>query len=153
MKGVAATIDPKTKLVPVTVELAKGSALPGENFRAMVFAGTFEGWLIQRDSLGYDKNGAFVFQVDDQHAKRIKVNVIGSAGETSVVTGDIDPQRKLVLAGSYQVGDGDEVRTQEPVAALAAEKDQGAGAGEQIERRCVNHDRGRILSRPYPATA
>ncbi len=133
VKGVGAAIDPKTKLVPVTIALAKGSALPGENFRAEIFVGTFEGWMVPRDSLGSDKKGAFVFQVDDQHTKRVDVNVIGSAGETSVVTGDIDPQRKLILSGGYQVGDGDEVRTPEAVTAAATEKDQAAGAGEQSE--------------------
>jgi RND family efflux transporter MFP subunit len=133
VKGVGAAIDPKTKLLPVTIALANGSALPGESFRAEVFTGTFEGWVVPRDSLGNDKKGAFVFQLDDQHAKRVDVNVIGSAGETSVVTGDIDPQKKLVLAGSYQIGDGDEVRTPAAVAAAAAKNDQGAGAGEQVE--------------------
>jgi RND family efflux transporter MFP subunit len=133
VKGVGAAIDPKTKLVLVTIALEKGSALPGENFRAVIFAGTFEGWVIARDSVGNDRKGSFVFQVDDQHAKRVDVNVIGSAGETSVVTGDIDPQKKLVVAGGYQLGDGDEVRTAEAVTAAAAKKDQVAGAGEQVE--------------------
>ncbi len=133
VRGVGAAIDPKTRLVPVAIELAPGSALPGENFRAVITTGAFEGWLVARDAVGSDKKGAFVFQVDDQHAKRIDVNVVGSVGDTSAVTGDIDPHKKLVLAGGYQLGDGDEVRTRETAPAVAAEKDQGAGAGEKIE--------------------
>jgi membrane fusion protein, multidrug efflux system len=113
VKGVGAAIDPKTKLLQVTIELKGGSALPGEHLKARLLIGKFEGWLLPRDSVGFDKKGAYVFQVDDAHAKRVNVNVVGSDGDASVIEGDIDPQRKMVLSGNYQIADGDALRTEE----------------------------------------
>jgi RND family efflux transporter MFP subunit len=132
-KGVGAAIDPKTRLVPVAIGLLDGGALPGENFKAEMLAGKFEGWVIPRDSVQVDKKGTFVFQVDDEHAKRVDVNVLGSAGDTSIIEGDIDPQKKLVLSGSYQIADGDAVRTEEAPLTAAAEKVEGAVTGDQVE--------------------
>ena len=133
VKGVGAAIDPKTKLVPVAIALAKASALLGENFRADIFTGKFEGWVISRDSVGADKRGAFVFQVDDEHAKKVGVNVLGSAGDTSIIEGDIDPQKKLIVTGGYQVADGDAVRTQDAVPAAGTEKAESATPGGLVE--------------------
>ncbi len=132
VKGIGAAIDPKKKLVPVSIGLSNRSALPGENFKAEILAGNFEGWVVPRDSVAVDKKGAFVFQIDEEHAKRVDVNVLGSAGDTSVIEGDIDPQKKLVRSGSYQIADGDAVRTEEVTRAAAAEKAEGAAAGDQV---------------------
>src|SRR5260370_24160980 len=63
--------------------------------------------------VGVDKKGAFVFQVDDEHAKRVDVSLLGSDGDISVIAGDIDPQKKLVLSGNHQIADGDRVRTRQ----------------------------------------
>jgi RND family efflux transporter MFP subunit len=126
VKGVGAAIDPKSRLVPVAMNLSQKSALPGETFKAGILVGTFEGWLVPRDAVGTDKKSAYVFQVDDEHAKRINVNVVGSSGDASVVTGDIDPQKKVVLSGSYQIADGDALRVEEAPAVAEAVKDGGA---------------------------
>jgi RND family efflux transporter MFP subunit len=124
VKGVGAAIDPKTKLLQVTAVLPNKSALPGEHLKAQIFVGKLEGWLIPRDAVGFDKKGAYIFQVDDEHAKRVNVNVVGSAGDSSVIEGDIDPQRKVVLSGSYQIADGDALRIEE--AAKVSKADEGA---------------------------
>jgi membrane fusion protein (multidrug efflux system) len=113
VKSVGAAIDPKTREVPVFVDLSGAKLLPGEAIRAEIRIKDFEGWLISRDAVGFDKKGAFVFQVDDEHAKRVNVNVLGSADDLSVIEGDIDPDKKIVQTGSYQIADGDAVRTQE----------------------------------------
>jgi RND family efflux transporter MFP subunit len=124
VKGVGAAIDPKTKLVPVMIELSKSSAIPGEHLKASILAGKLEGWVVPRDCVGFDKKGAFVFQVDDEHAKKVNVSVVGSVGDISVIEGDIDAQRKIVLSGSYQIADGDTLRTEE--APRVSEADEGA---------------------------
>jgi RND family efflux transporter MFP subunit len=127
VEGVGAAIDPKLKLVPVSIELPNGRALIGEKFKAMIFTGRFEGWKIARDAVGIDKKGAFVFQIDDEHAKRVDVNVLGSDNDVSIITGDIDPQRKLVLSGNYQIADGDLVRIQEIAPEMATEAEPVEG--------------------------
>jgi hypothetical protein len=98
----------------------------------VIFTGTFEGWVVGRDSVGIDKRGAYVFQIDEEHAKRIEVKVLGSAGDVSVIAGDIDPQRKLVLSGSYQIADGDLVRTQELAPDVATEAEQGGVTDDPV---------------------
>jgi membrane fusion protein (multidrug efflux system) len=127
VKGVGAAIDPKTKMLPVSIDLSEAKAIPGESFKVKIHVGKFEGWVVPRDSVGFDKKGAFVFQVDDEHAKKISVNVLGSVGEISVVDGDIDPQKKMVLVGNYQIADGDALRTEEAVAAAPIHNGLPAG--------------------------
>jgi hypothetical protein len=69
--------------------------------------------VVPRDAVLYNPKGAFIFQVDDKHAKRVYVNVLGSVGKQSVIDGDISSQLELVLKGNYQLDDGDEVRPEE----------------------------------------
>jgi multidrug efflux pump subunit AcrA (membrane-fusion protein) len=97
--------------VPVFIDVPAGNALPGEKVEAKIFVGEIRGWLIPRAAVGSGPKGTFVFQVDEEHAKRVYVNVIGSQGDTTVVGGDLDPQLKLVVEGNYQLDDGDAVRT------------------------------------------
>jgi RND family efflux transporter MFP subunit len=113
VKSVGAAIDPKTRQVPVFIDLSGVKLLPGEALRAEIRVKDFEGWLISRDAVGVDNKGAFVFQVDDEHAKRVNVNVLVSADDLSVISGDIDPDKKIVQVGSYQIADGDALRVQE----------------------------------------
>jgi RND family efflux transporter MFP subunit len=110
VRGLGAAIDPKTRLVPATIDIPAGSALSGEGFKAGIVVGKLQGWVVPRDAVGTDKNGAFVFQIAEGHAKRVDVNVVGSVGDTSVMDGPIDAQLKIVLSGNYQIADGDAVR-------------------------------------------
>jgi RND family efflux transporter MFP subunit len=113
VKRIGAAIDMKTRQVPVIIELPPGAAMAGENFKAGIEVGKFQGWVVPRDSIGSNAKGTFVYQVDEGHAKRVYVNVIGSVGKNSVVEGDIDSQKELILSGGYQVDDGDAVRPEE----------------------------------------
>ena len=113
VKRIGAAIDMKTRQVPVIIELPQGLALAGENFKAGIEVGKFQGWVVPRDSIGTNSKGTFVFQMDEGHAKRVYVNVIGSVGKNSVVEGDIDSQKEMILSGNYQVDDGDAVRPEE----------------------------------------
>jgi RND family efflux transporter MFP subunit len=113
VKRIGLAVDPKTRQVPVFVEVPDGMALSGENFKAGIEVGKFQGWVVPRDSIGTNTRGTFVYQVDEGHAKRIYVNIIGSVGKNSVVEGDIDSQKEIILSGNYQVDDGDAVRPEE----------------------------------------
>jgi membrane fusion protein (multidrug efflux system) len=116
VKRVGAAIDPKMRLVPTIIEVPPGGALAGENFRAGIVVGKFQGWTVPRDSIGSNSKGPFVFQIDEGHAKRVYVNVIGSVGKTSIIDGDIDSQKEIILSGNYQVDDGDAVKAEEAAA-------------------------------------
>ena len=116
VKRVGAAIDTKTRLVPTIIEIPPGGALSGESFKAGIVVGKFQGWVVPRDAVGIDKKGAFIFQIDEGHAKRVNVNVIGSVGKTSIIEGsDISSQREIVLSGNYQLEDGAAVRPEEAV--------------------------------------
>jgi membrane fusion protein (multidrug efflux system) len=113
VKRVGAAIDMKTRQVPVIIELPAGVALAGENFKAGIEVGKFQGWIVPRDSIGSNTKGTFVYQIDDQHAKRVYVNVLGSVGKNSIIEGDINSQKEIVLKGNYQLEDGAAVRPEE----------------------------------------
>jgi membrane fusion protein (multidrug efflux system) len=121
VKRVGVAIDLKTRQVPVFIDIADGAALSGENFRAGIEVGKFQGWIVPRDAVGNGSKGPFIFQIDEGHAKRVLVNVLGSVGKNSIIEGDIDSQKEIVLSGNYQIADGDAVRPEE---AAPAEEDE-----------------------------
>ena len=122
VKRVGAAIDMKTRLVPTIIEVPAGGALAGETFKAGIVVGKFQGWIVPRDAVGIGSKGPFIFQVDDNHAKKIYVNVLGSVGKNSIIEGDISSQREIVLKGNYQLEDGAEVKPEE--AAAEEEEDE-----------------------------
>jgi RND family efflux transporter MFP subunit len=113
VKRIGAAIDIKTRQIPVIIELPAGGALSGENFKAGIEVGKFQGWIVPRDSIGSNSKGPFIYQVDDMHAKRVYVNVLGSVGKNSIIEGDINSQKEIVLKGNYQLEDGAAVRPEE----------------------------------------
>ncbi len=122
VKRIGLAVDPKSRQVPVFIELADGQALSGENFRVAIEVGKYEGWLVARDSVGNKPDkGTYIYQVDDNHAKRVYVNVVGSVGQISVVKGDVDPMKQIILQGGYQADDGDEVRPESEATPLPTE--------------------------------
>jgi membrane fusion protein (multidrug efflux system) len=113
VKRVGAAIDMKTRLVPTVIEVPPGGALAGENFKAGIIVGKFQGWIVPRTAVGSNTKGTFVYQIDDMHAKRVYVNVLGSVGKNSIIEGDISSQLEIVLSGNYQLEDGAAVRPEE----------------------------------------
>jgi RND family efflux transporter MFP subunit len=113
VKRIGVAVDQKTRQIPVFVEVPAGMALSGENFKAGIEVGKFQGWVVPRDSVGTNTRGNFVFQIDEGHAKRVYLKVIGSVGKNSVVDGDIDSQKEIILSGNYQVDDGEAVQAEE----------------------------------------
>ena len=114
VKRIGASIDPKTRQIPVYIELPPGGALAGENFKAAIEVGKYEGWIVPRTSIGSNATrGTFVYQVDDARARRVYVHIVGSYGGKTVIQGDITEQEKIMVSGGYQVDDGDAVRPEE----------------------------------------
>ncbi|HLH93507.1 MAG TPA: efflux RND transporter periplasmic adaptor subunit [Xanthobacteraceae bacterium] len=110
VKRIGASIDPKTRQVPVYIELPPGGALAGENFRAAIEVGQYEGYVVPRDSVGSNPKGTFIYQVDDARAKRVYIHIVGSYGNKTIISGNVDEQSKIMLSGGTQVDDGDGVR-------------------------------------------
>jgi membrane fusion protein (multidrug efflux system) len=103
------SLNSKTRLVDVDVTI-KDDVLNGEAFRADITVGHVTGWLVPRNAVLDDDDGTSVFQVAAGKAVRVEVKRIGSIDETIAVDGPIDPSRRIVVKGNYQLADGVLVR-------------------------------------------
>ena len=112
--SVASLIDPKTRLVTVAIDpIDRGRAsMLGAGYRARIRIGTATGWVVPRESVITDDNGAHVFQAIGTVAKSIPVKVLGSLDDTAVVDGALTDNAIVVVTGSYQLTDGATIRLQ-----------------------------------------
>lgn len=112
-------LNPKTRLVDADLVPDNGADEPlqGQAFRADIEVGQMPGWLLPRDAVLDDEQGAYLFQVADGKAVRVNVKRIGGDDGTTVVEGPLDPARPLVTIGNYQLADGMAVRRDEAPAA------------------------------------
>jgi membrane fusion protein (multidrug efflux system) len=107
---VDAMLNPKTRLIDTDVAVPPGSVLPGSSFRAEITVGELRGFVVPRDAVLTDDRGAYVFQLAADKAVRVEVGLAGGNNQSDVITGSIDPTRKLVIDGNYQLEDGMKVR-------------------------------------------
>ncbi|MCU1334412.1 MAG: efflux transporter periplasmic adaptor subunit, partial [Candidatus Angelobacter sp.] len=119
-------LNPKTRLVDADIVPDGGADEPlqGQAFRAAIEVGQVPGWLLPRDAVLDDTQGAYLFQVAGGKAVRVGVKRIGGDDRTTVVEGPVDPARLMVTVGNYQLGDGMAVR-QDDAPAAPAEAPQG----------------------------
>lgn len=103
------SLNPKTRLVDADVAV-DDELLQGDAFRAGIEVGQLKGWLVPRDAVLDDDEGAYLFQTDGKKAVRVKVKRVGSDEETAVVDGPLDAKREVVVVGNYQLEDGMAVR-------------------------------------------
>lgn len=112
--AVGAQIDPKTRLVPVRILRTDGQALlDNQDLRADITVGQVSGWKLPRAAELTDDKGGYVFQVANGKAVRVDVHVLVDAGDTLLVDGPLQIERKLVTDGAYQLSDGIAVREQD----------------------------------------
>jgi len=116
---VARMLNPKTRLVDVDIAPA-GELLQGEYFRADIETRESKGWLVPRDAVLSDGEGAYVFQAVDGKALRVPVQRVGGNNDVSVVDGAVDPAHPLVTVGNYQLSDGAALRLEDAAPAADA---------------------------------
>ncbi len=102
-------LNPATRLVNADIAVP-GPTLQGETFRVRIELGQLQGWLLPRDAVLTDAQGAYVFQVSAGKAARVGVKLVGADRTTAVIEGPLDPRRQLVTQGNYQLSDGMAVR-------------------------------------------
>ena len=111
--AVGGQVDPKSRLVPVRISRSDGQSLiDNQDLRADITVGQLTGWKLPRTSVLTDEKGAYAFQVADGKAVRVDVRILVDAGDTMLVDGPIEADRKLVTDGAYQLSDGMAVREQ-----------------------------------------
>lgn len=108
---VDAALNDKTHQIDVDIAYPTGAFMPGEAVHAAIETETVAGWIVPHDAIVMDVDGtAHLFQVAGGKAKMVPVAVQVSSRTQDLVTGNIDPHAPLILAGAYQVGDGDRVK-------------------------------------------
>jgi RND family efflux transporter MFP subunit len=108
---VAAMPDPQSGLQDVSV--TPQAALPlGAPVKTVITTGQLNGYVVPRDAVQSDTQGAYVFQLDAGNiAHRVGVRVLGNAGGQSVLAAaGLNAALPLVTVGAYQLDDGVAVR-------------------------------------------
>jgi membrane fusion protein, multidrug efflux system len=127
VRAVGGQLDARTQLIDVVVPIPAGgraAILPGEHVSGEIEVGRLSGWIVPRQAVLTDRDGAYVFQVAEGKAVRIGVAVLGESGDRAAIDGPLQPERKLVVAGNYELSDGMAVRE-------AAEAKSGGGTAEK----------------------
>lgn len=108
-------INPQTRLVDVVVRIpdAPSQLIPGMKVRGEVTLNAADLWTLPRSAVLEDADGAYLFQVAAEHAKRIKVRVKIENGELVGVEGALDPKLAVVVMGNYELSDGIPVRAEQ----------------------------------------
>jgi membrane fusion protein (multidrug efflux system) len=137
--SVGGMADPKTGLFAVVVKPAADDAeklVSGAHLRVMIATEGVAGWIVPRDAVLTDDDGPYLFQIDGGKAARVAVEIAGASGGQYAVTGKIDPNKKLVVSGNYQLTDG----------MAAHEQAEAAEAPEAAEEKAPSK------AAPAPAT-
>lgn len=107
---VSSALNPRTRMVDVDVGFPTGTLLPGEGMQVAIATAQISGWVVPHRAVVTAGGPAHVFQVEGTKAKSIPVAVLLASDAGDVVTGPLDPRRRLIVDGAYQVSDGDAVR-------------------------------------------
>lgn len=112
--SVGGMLDPKTQLAPVIISFGAEAAralLPGQHVAGGIVTGHPEGWIVPRQAVLTDDDGAYLFQLDRGKAVRVAVKQLAAAGDELAVDGPLDDAKSLVTEGNYQLSEGMAVRT------------------------------------------
>ena len=103
-------IDPKTQFVDVLVELRDAALLPGTQVHAQLQLARKLEWVVPRSAVLKDARGAYIFQVQGGHARRVEVTTGLTQDGMVAVHGAFDPGKPVVRLGNYELHDGMAVR-------------------------------------------
>jgi RND family efflux transporter MFP subunit len=107
---VSSALNARTRLIDVDVAFPAGTLLPGEGMQVAIATGQIAGWVVPHRSVVTAGGPAHVFQVAGGKAVVVPVTVALASDAGDVVSGAIDPRRRLIVDGAYQVSDGAAVR-------------------------------------------
>lgn len=107
---VSSALNPKTRLIDLDVAFPPGTLLAGEGMQVAIATGAVQGWIVPHRAVVTAGGPAHVFEVSGTKAKAIPVAILLASDAGDVVAGPLNPGRRLIVDGAYQVGDGDTVR-------------------------------------------
>ena len=100
-----------TKMVDVDLSFPAGALLPGEPMQVDIRTGEVTGWVVPHAAVVTAGGNPRIFQIQGGKAKAVPVAVKLASDAGDVVDGALSPRRPLIVAGAYQVNDGDAVRS------------------------------------------
>ncbi len=106
-------IDPQTRLVDIIVRINKTQAeklIPGTRVRGEIILAAASSWVVPRSAVLRDAQGAYLYQVDQGKAHRVRVTTSGESNGMVGIRGKFDPTLKVVVLGNYELEDGMAVR-------------------------------------------
>lgn len=103
-------INPQTQLVDVLVKVADGGLMPGTRVGADIAVARQTAWVVPRSAVLQDATGAYLFQVVQGKARRIKVQTGLEQKGLIAVQGLFDTAENVVSLGNYELRDGMAVR-------------------------------------------
>lgn len=100
-----------TKMVDVDLSFPAGALLPGEPMQVDIRTGAVNGWVVPHAAVVTAGGSPRIFQVQSGKAKAVPITVRLSSDAGDVVDGALSQHFPLIVAGAYQVTDGDAVRS------------------------------------------
>jgi hypothetical protein len=122
---VGGAIDPQTQLVDIGVAatLTGTPLIPGTLVGADVVTRSGTHWIVPRDAVVTDEQGACVYQVDASHkAHRVPVTIAVENDDHYGVDGALNASAPLVVTGNYELKDGMTVRDEGTASAGSARR-------------------------------
>ena len=109
-----AVLNPRTRLVNADLAVAPASTLLGAGYRVEIAVGRLDGWRIPHDAVLQDGSGTYLFQAEGSRAIRVPVKVLRVQDGADIVAGALDPSRKVIVDGAYQLSSGAGLREAAP---------------------------------------
>jgi membrane fusion protein, multidrug efflux system len=107
----AAVVNQGDGLVPIDISMPPGQTMMGETFRADITVGQAKGYVVPHDAILINNSGdTYIVQDHAMTAKLVTVQVLGSNQDEDVVSGPLEAGAPVIVAGSYQLNDGDKIR-------------------------------------------
>ena len=127
--GVHGMIDPQTRLVDAVVRMEGKPAaglLPNMRVQGVITIGEVTGWVVPRQAVLTDDQGAYVYQIKDGQAQRVGVKILLDSDDVYAIDGPLDSKLALVTLGNYELSDGQAVREAAAAGNAAAAAPAGA---------------------------
>jgi membrane fusion protein (multidrug efflux system) len=107
-------INPQTQFIDVLVEVTGGGLMSGTRVRAEIQLDQQMQWVVPRSAVLRDTQSAYIFQVNQSVARRVKVQTGLEQDGLIAVQGAFAAGEPVVSLGNYELRDGMMVRQSQP---------------------------------------
>jgi RND family efflux transporter MFP subunit len=111
VRQIGGSINPTSKLVDCWIDIMRaGSLVSGSSASVAIIVSRHQGWVVPRNAVLHDAKGSYIFQVENEHAKRVDVRTGIETNDLTEIAGEFNPSLKVVSLGNYELRDGMAVR-------------------------------------------